>query len=80
MVPPQSSIHITVTAVSKCSQQNLSRPLAVELGWREVTEKIVFTNAVSKTDNGPKAYKDNNITNGNDLRLISKPHIILFPS
>ena len=42
---------------------------AVELGWREATEKTVFTNAldvVSKTDNGPREYyKDNTITNGN---------------
>ena len=84
-VPPQNRIHIAVIAVSKCSQQSLSGPLAVELGSREVTEKTVFTNdivldAVSKTDNGPKEYKDNNIdiTNGNDLRLISKPHIKFY--
>ena len=75
-VPPQSSIHITVAAISKCSQQSLSGPLAVELGWREVTEKTVFTNvldALSKTDTSPKEYKDNNSTNGNVLKLISKP-------
>ena len=70
MVPPQSSIHITVAAISKCSQQSFSGPLALELGWREVTEKIVFTNildALSKTDS---EYKDNSIiiTNGNDFK------------
>ena len=82
MVPPQNRIHIAVIVVSKCSQQSLSGPLAIELGWREVTEKTVFTNAldvVNKTDNGPIEYKDITITNGNNLKLISKPHI-LFPS
>ena len=80
MVPPQNRIHIAVVAVSKCSQQSLSGSLAVELGWRKVTEKIAFTNVlhtVSMIENDRKEYRDN-MMNGNDLKLISKPHTLFL--
>ena len=58
-VPPQSSIHITVTVVSKCSQQGLSGPFAVDFNPK-VNDRAVFTSVhdvVSKTESGPKEYK-----------------------
>ena len=67
MILPQNSMHVTVTAVSSCSQEGL-KALAVELGWREVTDKAMFTNvsdAVSKTENDPKEYE--HVMNGNEV-------------
>jgi hypothetical protein len=75
LVPPQNrlSIHVTVTAVSKCFQQGLSRLFAVEVGWREVTDKTNVP-SVSKTGSGPNEYEL--IQNGNII--IYKPATYLF--
>jgi hypothetical protein len=73
MVPAQNSIHVTVTAVSKCSQQGLSGPFAIEVGWREVTDKTNIP-AVSKTGSGPNKYELNQIQNGTYILFISLPH------
>ena len=62
MVPPQSSIHVAVTAVSKCSQHRLSGPFAIE-PIPEINDKVV-----SKTEGGPRPeeYRHNlNTMNGN---------------
>ena len=60
VIPAQNSIHVMVTAVSKCnSQQSLSGPFAVDLN--EVNpDKIMLTNfpdVLSRTDRGPKVYE-----------------------
>ena len=63
MIPPQNSIHVAVTAVSKCS---LSGPFAIE-----VNDKPAFTSVqhvISKTESGPRPeeYRHNlNTMNGN---------------
>ena len=64
VIPAQNSIHVMVTAVSKCSQQSLSGPFGVDLN--EVNpDKITLTNfpdVLSRTtDYGPKAYKHSNM-------------------
>ena len=64
----------------QCSQQGLRAP-AVELGWREVTDKAMFTNVsdvLSKTENGPKEYK--HVMNGNNVVSHPYSYLILVPS
>ena len=73
VVPPQTSIHVVVTAVSKCS---LSGPFAIKL-YLEINDEAVFTNVrdvVSKTESGPgpEEYRHNLITmNGNKITIVS---------
>ena len=55
MIPPQSSIHITVTAVSKCSQQGLSVPFVAQLDLEVNDEEAMFT----YTESGSKEYNNN---------------------
>jgi hypothetical protein len=56
MVPAQNSIHVTVTAVSKCSQQGLSGPFAVEFIDNPEVDEAMLINArdvVNKTESDP---------------------------
>ena len=48
IIPPQSSIQIVVTAISKCSQEG-HRSLAVE--WREIINNAVPTNVPDPVNN-----------------------------
>ena len=74
IVPPQNSIRVAVTAVSKCS---LSGPFAIEL-YQEINhDEAVFTNVhdhvVSKIESGPRPeeYRHNlNTMNGNKITYI----------
>ena len=68
VIPSQNSnIHITVTAISKCSQQGLRSP---RVEWREDTLndiKAVVPNdpdTVSKTETGPEELKLNIMMSG----------------
>ena len=78
MVPPQNSMHVAVTAVSKCS---LSGPFAIEL-IPEGNDEAVFTSAhnidVSKTESGPEEYDYNIMTNGKEK--VSNGYTLIFPS
>ena len=62
-----SNIHVTVTAISKCSQQSLSSP---RVEWREDTLsdiKAVVTNdpgTISKTKSGLEESKHNIMMSG----------------
>jgi hypothetical protein len=68
IVPPQNVIHVTVTAVSKCSQQGLSGPYAVNPDV--IDNYVMLTNVhdvISKTESGPKEFMyshHNNMMNG----------------
>ena len=66
MVPPQNSIHVAVTAVSKCSLSGPSFTVHVELNPK-VNDRAVFTSVhdvISKTESGPEEYKQNIMTSG----------------
>ena len=72
IIPPLGNVRITVSAVSKCSQEGL-RSSAVE--WREDTDRAVFTSdpntAAVKTDKDLTALKEYEsdiiMINGNDI-------------
>ena len=76
--PALGNVHITVTvtAVSKCSQQGL-RSSAVE--WREDTDRPMFTSGPNtvKTDKNPTVLKEYYMINGNVTPIINlKPNMI----
>lgn len=55
----QNDIRVTITTVSKCSQQGLSyRSPRIVNEWREDTDKIVFTKVPDTVRNTEKAFND----------------------
>ena len=74
IIPPFGTVHISVSAVSKCSQQGL-RSSAVE--WREGTDRPMFTSGPNtvKTDKDPTALKEY-VINGN-VTPITRPWQIM---
>ena len=57
IIPPQMNINttVTVTAISKCSQQGV-RSHAVVWSKGEDVDKIMFTSAISKTEDAFRSY------------------------